>query len=208
MTRVADSLSLARSAQRRVPLRAAPVRGTHPPTWTPRRGIGLIRCVACGRWLDRTATGILRRRAEGSARSGRMPYAVCTSSAHLGRRSRFVPRWSSQSDHARVRLVGGTVTRRIEVALHKPRLALYARIKPTLVIAGRGHPVQWGLGTWQVPSDQTVIIRVFLFNRLWRFGQAEFALEPAHAPSLVYRAPVLPFLRGRIHVQSSGNAPA
>jgi hypothetical protein len=94
------------------------------------------------------------------------------------------------------------------VTLHKPWFALYARIKPTLVIEGRGQPVQWGLGTWQVPSDQTVVIRVFLFNRLWRFGQAEFALEQTDPPSLVYRAPALPFLRGRIHPQPSGNAPA
>ncbi len=100
------------------------------------------------------------------------------------------------------------MTRRIDLTLHKPWFALYARIKPTLVIAGRGQPIQWGPGTWQVPSDQTVIIRVFLFNRLWRFGQAEFALQPLHAPSLIYRAPVLPFRRGRIHLGASSSAPA
>jgi hypothetical protein len=33
---------------------------------------------------------------------------------------------------------------------------------------------------------------------VWRFGQAEFALEPDDAPTLDYRAPVLPFLKGRI----------
>ncbi len=90
------------------------------------------------------------------------------------------------------------VSRRIELTLVKPWFALYAGIKPTLVIGGRGQPTQWGLGTWQVPSDRTVTIGVFLFNRLWRFGQAEFELEPHHAPALVYRAPALPFLRGRI----------
>jgi hypothetical protein len=93
---------------------------------------------------------------------------------------------------------GQTLTRRIELTLHKPWLALYPGVKPTLVIAGLGHPAQWGLGTWQVPSEETVVVGVFLFNRMWRFGQAEFALEPDHTPSLVYRAPVLPFLRGRI----------
>ncbi len=97
------------------------------------------------------------------------------------------------------------MTRRIELTLHKPWFALYARIKPTLVIEGRGHPAQWGLGTWQVPSDQSVLIGVFLFNRLWRFGQAEFALEPDHAPALVYEAPMLPFLRGRIRLRAASS---
>ncbi|KDA05409.1 hypothetical protein DC31_16780 [Microbacterium sp. CH12i] len=90
-------------------------------------------------------------------------------------------------------------TRRIEITLHKPWFALYIAPKPTLVIDGRGQPVQWGLGTWQVPTDRTVTVGVFLFNRLWRFGQAEFAFDPHHAPSLTYRAPALPFLRGRIN---------
>lgn len=97
------------------------------------------------------------------------------------------------------------VNRRITLTLHKPRFALYARIRPTLVIAERGQPTQWGLGTWQVPSDQTVVIRVFLFTGLWRFGQAEFALEPHDPPSLVYRAPVLPFLPGRIRLQAGSS---
>lgn len=91
-------------------------------------------------------------------------------------------------------------TRRIELTLHKPWFALYARIKPTLVIAGRGQPAQWGPGTWQVPADEDVKIGVFLFNRMWHFGQAEFALEPRHPPALRYTAPALPFGRGRIRV--------
>ena len=98
-------------------------------------------------------------------------------------------------------------TRRIELTLHKPWFALYGLVKPTLVIGGRGQPVQWGLGTWQVPSDQTVVIGVYLFNRLWRFGQAEFALEPNDAPALMYRAPGLPFLRGRIRLHASASTP-
>ncbi|MGM7698126.1 hypothetical protein [Microbacterium sp. A84] len=93
-------------------------------------------------------------------------------------------------------------TRRIELTLHKPWFALYAGVRPTLVIEGRGQPVQWGLGTWQVPSDQTVKLGVFLFNRLWRFGQAEFALDPHHAPAIKYRAPMLPFLRGRLGIDT------
>ena len=94
----------------------------------------------------------------------------------------------------------GAMTRRIELTLHRPWFALYARIKPTLVMEGRGQPAQWGLGTWQVPSDQSVVVGVYLYNRLWRFGQAEFVLEPHHTPALVYRAPALPFLRGRIRL--------
>ncbi|MBO0981454.1 hypothetical protein [Microbacterium sp. SD291] len=95
--------------------------------------------------------------------------------------------------------------RRIELTLVKPWFALYSGIKPTLVIAGRGQPTQWGLGTWQIPSDHTVTIGVFLFNRLWRFGHAEFALEPDHAPALVYGAPLLPFRRGRIRLDSDSH---
>jgi len=95
-----------------------------------------------------------------------------------------------------------SAARRIELTLHKPWFALYVRIKPTLVIAGRGQPVQWGLGTWQVPADQPVVLGVFLFNRLWRFGQAEFVLEPTHPPALEYRAPALPFLRGRMSIHA------
>ena len=103
---------------------------------------------------------------------------------------------------------GAEATRRIQLTLHKPWFALYAGIRPTLVIEGRGQPVQWGISTWQVPADQTVTVGVFLFNRVWRFGQAEFALEPRDAPSLRYRAPWLPFLRGRIHLDANaGTAP-
>ncbi|GAA1504264.1 hypothetical protein BJ978_000358 [Agromyces terreus] len=87
-------------------------------------------------------------------------------------------------------------TRRIELTLHRPWFALYWGVRPTLVIGGRGQPAQWGVGTWQVPAGETALIGVYLFNRVWRFGQAEFALEPQHAPALAYRAPALPFLRG------------
>lgn len=97
-------------------------------------------------------------------------------------------------------------SRRIELTLHKPWFALYAGVKPTLVIDGRGQPTQWGLGTWQVPADRTVTLGVFLFNRLWRFGQAEFTLEPDDPPAVVYRAPVLPFTGGRMRTPT--NRPA
>lgn len=90
------------------------------------------------------------------------------------------------------------MTRRIQLTLHKPWFALYWGIKPTLVIGGHGQPTQWGSGTWQVPADEPVVIGAFLFNRAWRFGRAEFELEPGQTPALVYRAPALPFLRGRM----------
>ncbi len=92
----------------------------------------------------------------------------------------------------------GGATRRIDLHLRKPRLALYAGLRPTLVIGGRGQPVQWGRGTWQVPADETVMIGVYLFTRLWYFGRAEFSLEPRHPGALLYRAPVLPFTAGRL----------
>lgn len=89
-------------------------------------------------------------------------------------------------------------TRRIELTMHRPRFALYAGIRPTLVIGGRGQPTQWGPGTWQVPSDKSVTIGVYLYNRVWRFGQAELVLDPEDASALEYRAPALPFLPGRL----------
>ncbi|WP_309102920.1 hypothetical protein [Microbacterium sp.] len=91
-------------------------------------------------------------------------------------------------------------TRRIEITMTKPRFALYAGVRPTLVIEGRGQPVQWGVGTWQVPSGSTTVVGVFLFNRMWRFGQAEFTLAPDHAPALEYHAPVLPLFPGRMRL--------
>lgn len=90
-------------------------------------------------------------------------------------------------------------SRRIELTLHRPWFALYAGIRPTLVIGGRGQPTQWGLGTWQVPADEPVVLGVYLFTRVWRFGQAEITLDPHDPPALVYRAPALPFGRGRLH---------
>ena len=92
--------------------------------------------------------------------------------------------------------------RRIEITLRKPRLALYGFVRPTLVIGGRGQPVQWGVGTWQVPADEPVALGVFLYNRLWRFGAAEISLQPDD-PALEYRAPALPFLPGRLSAGAS-----
>jgi hypothetical protein len=93
-------------------------------------------------------------------------------------------------------------SRRIELTMHRPRFALYAGIRPTLVIAGRGQPTQWGDGTWQVPTDRPAIIGVYLYNRLWRFGRAEYVLDPDEESALEYRAPMLPFLPGHFRVRS------
>ena len=87
--------------------------------------------------------------------------------------------------------------------MHRPWFALYAGIRPTLVISGRGQPTQWGRGTWQVPTDEAVTVGVYLYNRLWRFGQSELTLDPHHAPALTYRAPALPFLGGRFHLDEN-----
>lgn len=100
------------------------------------------------------------------------------------------------------------MTRRIRLTLHKPWFALYAGVKPTLVIEGRGQPVQWGTGTWQFPLDEAVELEVFLFNRMWRFGRARFVLEPGITPSLRYDAPALPFLRGRIRLDPHARSPS
>lgn len=89
-------------------------------------------------------------------------------------------------------------SRRIELTLRRPWFALYAGIRPTLVIGGRGQPTQWGPGTWQVTADQPVTLGVYLFNRVWRFGAAEVTLQPGDAPTLSYRAPALPFRPGRL----------
>lgn len=95
-------------------------------------------------------------------------------------------------------------TRRIELTARRPRFALYAGITPTLVIAERGQPIQWGVSTWLVPADRDVTLGVFLFTRVWRFGRAEIALAPTDAPALQYRAPWLPFLPGRLHLADGG----
>ena len=94
--------------------------------------------------------------------------------------------------------------RRIRITMRKPWFALYWFVRPTLVIAGRGQPIQWGVGTWQVPADEPVLLSVFLFNRLWRFGQAEIVVAP-DASVVEYHAPVLPFLRGRVRSAASAS---
>ncbi len=95
---------------------------------------------------------------------------------------------------------GGAATRRIGLFLRRPAIALYAGLRPTLVIAGRGQPAQWGAGTWQVPADEPVVVGVYLYTRLWYFGRAEITLDAGQGGSLVYRAPWLPFGHGRFRL--------
>lgn len=84
---------------------------------------------------------------------------------------------------------------RVEVTLRRPWYGAMQR--PTVVFDGRGQPAQWGTGSWQV-SGAHVVFEVFLFNRVWRFGTARTTLTEGVETSLVYRAPWLPFLPGRI----------
>ena len=51
-----------------------------------------------------------------------------------------------------------------------------------------------------VATQGTTTVGVFLFNRLWRFGEAEIALDETGPSAVTYSAPWLPFLRGRLHV--------
>ncbi|MEV8266100.1 hypothetical protein [Microbacterium sp. NPDC076911] len=92
-------------------------------------------------------------------------------------------------------------TRRIELTMHKPWFVLYGGVRPTLIIEGRGQPVQWGAGTWQLAADEPVTLGVFLFNRIWRFGEAQFTLAPDDPAKLIYEAPMWPFIRGRMRLR-------
>jgi hypothetical protein len=85
---------------------------------------------------------------------------------------------------------------RIELTLVKPWLGWYP--KPTVVFGGHGHPAQWGTGTWQISADSPTQISVYLYNRVWKFGAADAVVGPDRPVKLVYRAPWLPFLPGRL----------
>ena len=87
---------------------------------------------------------------------------------------------------------------RLELVLVKPALGWFP--KPTVVLNGRGQPAQWGSGTWQIAAGDSVAIQVFLFNRLWKYGAAEFTIDAQPPSVLVYSAPWLPFLRGKLRV--------
>ncbi|MCW4457395.1 hypothetical protein [Microbacterium sp. MPKO10] len=91
--------------------------------------------------------------------------------------------------------------RRITLTLRRPWPGWHPR--PTVVFAGRGQPAQWGTGTWQLP-DGDATISVFLYNRLWRYGEAALELTAdARVDAVEYSAPVLPFLPGRLRAVTS-----
>ncbi|WP_235940953.1 hypothetical protein [Paramicrobacterium fandaimingii] len=93
-------------------------------------------------------------------------------------------------------------SRRISLTLRRPWLGWHPR--PTVVFGGRGQPAQWGTGTWQLPAGDTTI-SVFLYNRLWRYGEAVIELNAeARVDAVEYRAPALPFLRGTLREVAQG----
>jgi len=85
--------------------------------------------------------------------------------------------------------------RRIQITLRKHSIGWYP--KPTIVFDGRGYPTQWGTGTWQLPDGRPTTIKIYLFNRVWSFGTAEFTIDSRPPESLEYTAPRLPFGAGR-----------
>jgi len=87
-------------------------------------------------------------------------------------------------------------TRRFQLTLRRPWHGLGP--KPTVVVNGVGQPAQWGTRNWKVPGDGAAVVTIFLFNRLWKFGEVEFVAEPGASTPLVYSAPWLPFGPGRI----------
>lgn len=86
----------------------------------------------------------------------------------------------------------------MSLSLHKPWFGWFPR--PTVVIDGRGHPAQWGTGTWQISTEEPTAITVFLFNRLWTYGAAELVLAAGQSPVLKYSAPWFPFLAGTLAI--------
>ncbi len=89
-----------------------------------------------------------------------------------------------------------TPTRRVSIDLRGGALG-FVGIKPTIVIAGRAQPAQWGVGTWQLPADSDADVAVFLYRFGVTWGRASVTLRPTDAPALSYRAPWLPLLAGR-----------
>ena len=92
-------------------------------------------------------------------------------------------------------------SRRLELVLRRPALHLLPGVRPTVVVGGRGQPAQWGAGTWMIPAGVDVEIAVYVFNRIWRFGDATVAIGPEDVRA-IYRAPALPLGRGRIRLES------
>lgn len=91
-------------------------------------------------------------------------------------------------------------THRFELTLRKPWLGWFP--KPTVVIDGTAQPTQWGTRNWKVAGD--VEVSIFLYNRLWKFGEAGFSVAEGELASLVYTAPWLPFLPGKVRPAQPG----
>lgn len=49
-----------------------------------------------------------------------------------------------------------------------------------------------------MPEGKTTLIKVFLFNRIWKFGTAEILVNSERPTALMYSAPWLPFLGGKL----------
>lgn len=128
-----------------------------------------------------------RQRSDVNTHSEKRIYQLCDA-LWRHRRPYAVPVSDSTSAH-----------RRIEITLGRPRIGWYPR--PTVVFNGHGHPAQWGTGTWQIALDGQTSVGVFLFNRVWKFGAAEAIVRADGASRLIYRAPFLPFLPGRIRLE-------
>ncbi|PYI40209.1 hypothetical protein CVS30_01445 [Arthrobacter psychrolactophilus] len=89
-----------------------------------------------------------------------------------------------------------STTRRFELTLHKPWFGWFP--KPTVVVDGVAQPSQWGTRNWKVPGTEPVTVSIFLFNRLWKFGEADFTVAAGGSGSWRYSAPWLPFLPGKL----------
>ena len=86
--------------------------------------------------------------------------------------------------------------RRFELTLRKPWLGWVP--KPTVVVNGTAQPAQWGTRNWKVHGTDSVPVAVFLFNRLWRFGEVQFTVGPNDGQKFRYSAPWLPFGPGKV----------
>lgn len=70
--------------------------------------------------------------------------------------------------------------------------------KPTVVVDSLAQPTQWGTRSWKVKGSEARSVSIFLFNRFWKYGQVEFDVLPGSGASFEYKAPLLPFLKGKI----------
>lgn len=85
---------------------------------------------------------------------------------------------------------------RFKLTLRKPWLGWFP--KPTVVVNGDAQPTQWGTRNWKVRGEDPASVRIFVYNRLWTYGEVEFVVAPDATAPLVYSAPWLPFLPGKV----------